>query len=103
MIASEDIRQAYQDLYVCMRNYIWAFSIVESLADLEVAAFQAVPNLEDVKYKLRVLRMQVNGVDKKDEDFCKAFDAFEELLNSGEQVCSRLNAVREERGPSENL
>lgn len=82
MLNSNAIQVCYNDLYVALREYIWDISIVEKIADLEIAAYQKFPDVEVVKRKLNYLKYAVYNTIRDDEELSDAFEKFEELLDS---------------------
>ena len=65
MTYSIDFQNAYVDLYRLMRNYIWDLDVVEMLADVEVATYDAFIDLEKLNkmyQKLYPLSMKATQV-----------------------------------------
>lgn len=97
MIAAAMIQQAYIDLYKQIRNYIWDYDTVVKLAELEVAAYMAFPDIDKVRYALDQLKMELNSSDvyAEDEDLQKAVDDFSETLDGADQVFYGLEVPQE--------
>lgn len=89
------LQRAYVELYKALREYIWNFDTVCRIADLEVATYESCPNLEEIRNHLRTLRTSTFDVCREDEDLSKAFDDFEELVNSGTETFFKLYKVDE--------
>ena len=41
---SNEIQNAYVDLYTQMRKYIWPFDVIDILVDLEIESFKSFPD-----------------------------------------------------------
>lgn len=97
MIAAAMIQQAYIDLYKQIRNYIWDYDTVVKLAELEVAAYMAFPDIDKVRYALDQLKVELNSSDvyAEDEDLQKAVDDFSETLDGADQVFYGLEVPQE--------
>ena len=97
MIAAAMIQQAYIDLYRQIRNYIWDYDTVVKLAELEVAAYMAFPDIDKVRYALDQLKIELNSSDvyAEDEDLQKAVDDFSETLDGADQVFYGLEVPQE--------
>lgn len=94
MISSYEIQAAYNDLYVCFRNYIWGLPIIEMLADLEIASYQAFPDISEVRRCLNKLSSSIRQVMNKDDELKSAVENFQELV-SCDDLYLKLNKVRE--------
>lgn len=94
MIGSYEIQLAYNDLYVQLRKYIWDFSVVCLIADLEIASYQALPDIPSVRSCLNKLKSATYEIQRNDEDLKKAFQDFEDALTSDE-VYTKLYKVSE--------
>ena len=94
MISSSDIQNAYNALYKELRKYIWDFSVVASLADLEIAVYKKFQNLSDTRSKFYRLRSQLADVVPTDEDLKGALDAFEDVLKD-DNIYVKINKVEE--------
>lgn len=95
MINYADIQNAYNDLYVEVRKYIWSFPAVEALADLEIACYQTCPDINNIKQALNRFRQYALEVMYDDEDMTETFDDFAELLDSDDTTYAKLNKVQE--------
>lgn len=107
MIAAAMIQQAYIDLYKQIRNYIWDYDTVVKLAELEVAAYMAFPDIDKVRYALDQLKVELNSSDvyAEDEDLQKAVDDFSDTLDGADQVFYGLEVPQEVqyRSKSDNI
>lgn len=88
MIAAAIIQNAYNDLYKQLRNYIWEYDTVVKIADLEVAAYMAFPDISKVRWAYNQLASDVSTSDiwSDDKDLQKAFDNFEEKLDGADAI-----------------
>ena len=85
MIYSIDFQNAYVDLYRLMRNYIWDLDVVEMLADVEVATYDAFIDLEKLSKSYQKLYPCIIEVarDNKDEELQKSAEAFKKMIEDG--------------------
>ena len=95
MISSTRIQQCYNDLYKCLRNYLWEYRAVREICDLELACYQALPNLDDIKYALRRVKQSVINVIRDDEDLKESLEDFENFINDETDVYARINVMEE--------
>lgn len=97
MTNSKTIQQQYVDLYKQLRKYIWPYRVVESIANLEEAVYKAFPNILEIRNLFRILVMDIRDTAREEEedDFQKAIDKFQELIDSSETVYTKLDKVRE--------
>ena len=91
MISAKELQRKYRKLYVALRNYIWPFRVIEYIADLEIAVYQTFPDIFNVKIAFNVLRINCLRLVPDDEEMIKAFDAFEELLESEDTLYAKLD------------
>jgi hypothetical protein len=95
MIGQHEIVNLYNKLYICARNYIWNYYQVETLADLEIAIYKACPNIVEIRSALTRFYLACLDVIREDEEFKKAYEALNELLDSDDQIYTMLNKVGE--------
>lgn len=95
MVTSTQLQNKYIKLYECIRNYIWSYEVIDSLADLEIETFKALPDIMVVKAILDRLHVQTRNICKEDEDLECAFDEFEEILENDTEVCYTITQVNE--------
>lgn len=95
MISSLRIQSAYVDLYTQVRKYIWDFSTVEKLADLEVSVYRAFPDIDEVSRCFDKLRFDLKSKEKDDEDLKKACDKFKSILDSDTETYIKIYQVDE--------
>lgn len=92
MIAAAILQNAYNDLYIKLRNYIWDYETVVKIAELEVATYMAFPDIENIRYAFSRLKNDVRDSDiyPDDEELQQALDAFEEKLEGADQLFYEL-------------
>lgn len=95
MVNSKELQVAYNKLYKRVREYIWPFSAVETIASLEEATYRAMPNLQEVQMYLNRLRYDAGDILREDEDFKLALDGFQKLLDDGDTSFMKLTQTRE--------
>lgn len=95
MISSISIQTEYQKLYTQVRRYLWPFDVVELLAELEIACYEAFPEILSIRSKFVKLQRELADTAKDDEDLNKALTEFEEVINSDDTIYLTLNKVRE--------
>ena len=95
MINSLRIQSAYVDLYKQLRRYIWDFSTVEKLADLEVSVYKAFPSIEEVSKCFDKLRIDLKQSEKDDENLKTACDNFKSVLDSDTETYVKIYQVDE--------
>ena len=85
-------------MYKNLRNYIWGFKTVETLADLEIEIYTTFPNLDKLKNSFNALYIDIKPVlaDVEDENLNESVDKFRTLLFSlDDTFYSKINQVRE--------
>lgn len=97
MILSSTLQNAYNKMYVALREYIWPFDIVEQLSELEIATYQRFPDLKEVERKFNKLVNSVSYTDpyREDEGIRECFDDFRDILNTSEEVYYDITSFKE--------
>lgn len=96
MIDTQAIKQAYIDLYVELRRYIWDIDTVECLAEFEGECYKAFPDIKSLRFKFDKLNQCISSTSAKDEELKKAIAAFRETIDESDaSVYSRLQKVEE--------
>ena len=95
MILSSDVQSKYNDLYLQLRNYIWDFKAVQAIANLEIAVYKAIPEMNAIRKAFNNLVYQVKPVSDTDEDVEKAMNSFKKLIESDDEICKKLPRVQE--------
>lgn len=90
MISSKQLQNSYNKLYKCLREYIWPSNVVSGIADLEIEVYRSFPDLKEVRNRYNRLKTSCfRYVD--DEDMKVAFENFREILDSSDELYSKLN------------
>jgi len=95
MLTSPDLQQAYIEMYKALREYIWEFRTVETLANLEIATFAAFPNLLKVKQLYSELKLLTNEVAAEDKGLEKSIKKFGDLLENVDSLYLKPYVVNE--------
>lgn len=95
MISYKDVRRAYNKLYIEMRRYIWNFTVVENLADVEIASYETCVDIPRLRYLLTKLYQSAYETMLQDEDLKKSFDNFNELVTENDEVYVKLIQMNE--------
>ncbi len=86
MINSKILQSEYIKLYKILREYSWPIYVVQNIADLEIAIFQAFPTIDSIVYICNRLKSNINGMIPYDSDQRAAdqrINSIIELCNSG--------------------
>lgn len=95
MITQQDLARQYVKLYECVRQYIWPYETVVDLANLEISVYNRFPDKEEVKKNFDQFYRDIELECQQDEDLKKQVKAFRELLDSDENIYSKLLVVNE--------
>ena len=97
MIDTKELQRAYINMYSAMRNYIWDYNAVKSLANLEVETFSAFPDIQKVRTYLNILKLYARQTTDNDPDVLDTFDEFNDILEKCEtsNIYSSLMQVEE--------
>lgn len=91
MVSSNDIRKAYVDLYACLRKYLWDYSFVKMLVDLEDTVTPRFPDVSAVSSALSNLRYAAMSCTCKDEELADSFSRMQDVVSEcSEGMYSRL-------------
>lgn len=95
MISMNDLETSYIHMYKDLRNYIWGFDTVETLADLEIATFSRFPDLEKVSNLFNKLYQDIREICAEDEDLNNSVEKFRTLIESDDSCYCTLTRVKE--------
>lgn len=95
MLTSTSLQQAYIEIYKAIREYIWEFRTVETLANLEIETFVAFPNLIKVKQLYSELKLLTNEVAAEDKELEKSMKKFGDLLEDVNSLYLKPYVVNE--------
>lgn len=94
MVSYADIQNAYNKVYAELRKYIWDFSTVSAIADLEIAVYKTCQDLRTIRILYSRLRSMINDAVREDEELGRRLKFFEDLIAT-DQVYVKLNQVEE--------
>lgn len=95
MISANEIQKQYVALYKIIRNYIWPFRVINCLADLEIAVYEAFPDVSDINIKFQRLNAELRETAKEDEAMSKALKDFDKVLKDTDDIYAKLKQVNE--------
>ena len=95
MLNSQELQNAYNWFYECMREYVWDMDVVEILAELEVGVYDAFPDKEKLVKTAERLEREIREFYKDDEDLEKSFTELKELIDSDDRLYLPLYKVNE--------
>ena len=84
LVTSADLQVKYEHLYKYLMNFLWEFSVVQSIARLEMAIFKRFPEKDEMRNCLAALKKDIvytyNELDADDDPEFK--EAMEDLENA---------------------
>lgn len=86
MIWNVEIQNEYNNLYILLREYIWDFTVVCDIADLEISCYQTCPDIPKIREQLSKLKIAISNTLMDDEDLQEEFDTFNNLLDESEDT-----------------
>lgn len=93
IVSSQDFRNVYEKLYNEIRKYLWPFSVLQELSDVEVDIYSAFVNMEKLKVDFDKLRTSMKDVLKDDTELSKYVNKMLDLI-SDEDAGSYLRLPR---------
>lgn len=78
-ICAQDFRNAYEKFYAQVRRYLWPYSVLLDLAELETNIYTAFLDIEQLKISLSKLNSSMQEVLKEDKLVAKSFNNLIEL------------------------
>lgn len=104
MTPATKLQSLYNKLYIRLREYIWDFKTVETLADLEVSVYRRFPSKEEVEKYFYRLKKDIMSAEvyREDEDLQNAVINFENQLDDTDQFYAELTTFREVVDTDEN-
>jgi hypothetical protein len=98
VITSSDIQVRYEQLYTFLMNFLWEFSTVQALANLEIAIFKRFPDKSEMLKCLNILKQSIiytaNELAEDDEtEFKDAIDNLENAINDYDNAGYELYGV----------
>lgn len=97
MRSNIDLQQAYIRLYRYLRQFIWDFSVVELIADLEVQSFTTFPNVDKLRAVVTKLDSELRDIlrDDENEKLKIAWDNFKDIVNNEDTFYHKIHEVKE--------
>lgn len=95
MISSKQLSSAYNYLYEEMRKYIWEFSTVQLLAEIETGCYTAFPDISELKHKCEKLQQIIRPISREDEELKESIEQLIDLLNTEDSIYLKLHQVQE--------
>ena len=95
MLSLTDLKKYYIKLYEEIRNYIWDFTTVKSLADLEISVFRRFPLISEVRTNFNQLYSCISRTCNDDEYLAKAVKDFRDLIESTDEIYSMIVQPKE--------
>ena len=92
---SNEIQNAYVNLYTQIRKYIWPFDVIDILVDLEIESFKSFPDVMKLRELLDRLYREIQSTLSDDKDFETAYSSFKELIDDDNTMYKLLEQVRE--------
>ena len=98
MKSSNELHNAYNDLYREIRQYIWSIRTVQLLAALEIETYKAFPDVSEVQRCYDALHRDiVHSLDRDEdsEDLYKSMESFENTLKEADTIYNDIYTVKE--------
>lgn len=100
VITSSDLQVKYEKLYKFLMDFLWEFSTVQALANLELAIFKRFPDRDEMLNCLRQLKVEISSTynelaDDDEEEFKKTFEDLETSIEEFEDPGCELYGVEE--------
>lgn len=90
MIQPTQIQSLYNVLYEQIAKYIWPYSTIETLANLEVAVYTSFPDLNEISKDMHSLKLDLEQAAEDDEDLKNAIDEFEDLISKKQEIFIKI-------------
>ena len=100
VITSADIQVKYEHLYKFLMDFLWEFTVVQKMANLEIAIFKKFPDRDEMLERLRDLNRSIcytyNELDEDDDkEFKEAVEDLESAIEDYDDLGCELYAVEE--------
>ena len=110
LITSSDLQVKYEHLYKFLMDFLWEFTTVQALANLELAIFKRFPDKEEMLKCLNDLKIEISATynelaEDDEKEFQETFDDLETAINDfdDENTGCELYAVEEVVDSPEDL
>lgn len=84
MISAKQLQSSYNKLYACLRNYIWPYDIVNTIAELEISVYDTFPNTSEILIHFTRLNNFCKMYLNDDEELIKALSSFDDTLKQAD-------------------
>lgn len=84
MISAKQLQSSYNKLYECLRNYIWPYDIVNTIAELEIAVYDTFPNTSAILIHFTHLNNFCKLYLSDDQDLTEALSDFDDTLKQAD-------------------
>lgn len=100
IITSADLQVKYEHLYKFLMQFLWEFSVVQDLANLELAIFKRFPDKDEMQNCLRVLKRSISATYTEmeaddDSEFKDTVEDLEKSIEDYEDPGCELYSVEE--------
>lgn len=95
-LSAQDLRNIYQKLYAKMRDYLWPYDTLETLANIEVNIFSAFVDIQKLRTDCGKLYSAIKDTCKEDEELAKIYNRLAKIIDNDDiQMYSKLPKVTE--------
>ena len=95
-VSAQDFRNVYERFYDCMRMYLWPYSVLDDLANVEVDIYDTFIDIEKLQHDFGKLKIGIKDACSKDPRLEKVCNKLDELINIQEpNFYARLRKVEE--------
>ena len=104
MISTQEFRNRYEEFYNCIRLYLWPYSTLETLAEVEATIYSAFIDIPKLESGLVKLESEIKQMFDEDPLLVKSFNKLKDLTeeaNEPDNLFMPLSQVKEVN-PDEN-
>ena len=94
MVEVAELRNRYNELYRCLREYTWDISVIRLLSRLECECYTGFFDSKAIRSILRQLKVKVSSVYSDNEEMQYAFSEFDDTLNNIEKDGMYMNLIK---------
>lgn len=84
MISAKQLQSSYNNLYECLRNYIWPYDVVNTIAELEISVYNTFPSTSEILIHFSRLRNFCKMYLSKDKELTKSLLSFDNTLKQAD-------------------
>jgi len=100
-VSSQDFRNVYEKFYNSMRRYLWPFSVLQELAEVETNIYSAFIDISKLKVDFSKLYSSIKDALKEDAELKKYANKLDNLVNNQDTATYfrllRVNEVNPEK------